>query len=129
MKNLKQRIRIDWHFLVVAVTTAAIGINFLANPGLLDDHSAYAFIVNVLDDAIFSVPILVGGVIGIILFFLNKRQFRTFFLVFYQFVWMILLLAYLWRAISGFPNSTWIMAACMNSAIFFLALWGDEDVG
>ncbi len=129
MKDLKQRIRTDWHFLVVAVTTAAIGLNFLAHPGLLDDHSAYAFIVNVLDDAVFSVPISVSGIVGVILFILNMRQFRSFFLVVYQFVWMVLLLAYAWRAVSGFPNSTWIMAACMNAAIFFLALWGDEDVG
>lgn len=127
MKDLKQRIRTDWQFLIVAVTTAAVGLNFLAHPGLLEDKSAYAFIVNVLDDAVFSVPILIGGGIGVFLFVLGKRQFRSMLLVFYQFVWMILLLAYAWRAITGFANSTWIMTLCTNAAIFFLALWGDVD--
>lgn len=128
MNDLLQRIRDDWQFLIVAVTTAAVGINFLIHPGLLEDKSAYAFIVNVLDDAVFSVPISVCGGFGTLLFFLGKRQFRAIFLVFYQFFWMILLLAYVWRALNGFPNSTWIMALCINSAVFFLALWGDVDV-
>lgn len=127
MKNLKQRIRDDWQFLIVAVTTAAIGLNFLVHPGLLEDKSTYAFIMNILDDAVFSVPILLGGSIGVFLFILGKRQFRSVLLVFYQFVWMILLLAYAWRALNGFPNSTWIMTLCINAAIFFLALWGDVD--
>lgn len=127
MKDLIQRIRTDWQFLIVAVTTAAIGLNFLAHPGLLEDHSAYAFIVNVLDDAVFSVPIVIGGGVGVFLFVWGKRRFRAVFLVFYQFVWMILLLAYVWRALNGFPNSTWIMTLCINAAIFFLALWGDVD--
>lgn len=127
MGDLIQRIRTDWQFLIVAVTTATIGLNFLAHPGLLEDHSAYAFIVNVLDDAVFSVPIVIGGGVGVFLFVLGKRQFRAAFLVFYQFVWMILLLAYVWRALNGFPNSTWIMTLCINAAIFFLALWVDVD--
>lgn len=127
MKDLKQRIRTDWQFLIVAVTTAAIGINFLVHPGLLEDKSTYAFIVNILDDAVFSVPILLGGGIGVFLFVLGKRQFRSVLLVFYQFVWMILFLAYLWRAITGFANSTWIMALAINVMIFLVALWGESD--
>lgn len=127
MGDLIQRIRTDWHFLIIAVTTAAIGLNFLAHPGLLEDHSAYAFIVNVLDDAVFSVPIVIGGGVGVILFVLGKKQFRAAFLVFYQFVWMILLLAYVWRVINGYPNSTWIMALCINVMVFLVALWGEED--
>jgi hypothetical protein len=127
MGDLIQRIRTDWHFLVIALTTTAIGLNFLIHPGLLEDQSAYAFIVNVLDDAVFSIPISVSGGIGSILFLLGKRRFRAVFLVFYQFFWMILLLAYVWRALNGFPNSTWIMALCINFAVFFLALWGDVD--
>lgn len=126
MKDLIQRIRTDWQFLIVAVTTAAIGINFLVHPGLLEDKSTYAFIMNILDDAVFSVPILIGGGIGVFLFVLGKRQFRSMLLVFYQFVWMILFLAYLWRAITGFVNSTWIMALEINVMIFLVALWGDE---
>lgn len=126
MKNLLQRILGDWQFLIVAVTTAAVGINFLIHPGLLEDKSTYAFIVNILDDAVFSVPILLGGSIGVFLFILGKRQFRSVLLVFYQFVWMILLLAYAWRAITGFVNSTWIMALAINVMIFLVALWGDE---
>lgn len=126
MKNLLQRIRGDWQFLIVAVTTAAIGINFLIHPGLLEDKSTYAFIVNILDDAVFSVPIVIGGGVGVFLFVLGKRQFRSVLLVFYQFVWMILLLAYLWRAITGFVNSTWIMALAINVMIFLVALWGDD---
>lgn len=127
MKDLKQRIRTDWQFLIVAVTTSAIGLNFLAHPGLLEDKSTYAFIVNILDDAVFSIPILLGGIIGVILFVLGKQQFRAGLLVFYQFVWMILLLAYAWRALNGFPNSTWIMALAINVMIFLVALWGDSD--
>lgn len=127
MKDLKQRIRTDWQFLIVAVTTAAVGLNFLAHPGLLEDHSAYAFIVNVLDDAVFSVPIVIGGGVGVFLFVLGKRQFRAAFLVFYQFVWMILLLAYVWRVVNGHPNSTWIMALCINVMVFLVALWGEEN--
>lgn len=127
MKDLKQRIRTDWQFLIVAVTTAAIGINFLVHPGLLEDKSTYAFIMNILDDAVFSVPILIGGGIGVFLFVLGKRQFRSALLVFYQFVWMILFLAYLWRAITGFVNSTWIMALAINVMIFLVALWGESD--
>ena len=127
MKDLIQRIRTDWQFLIVAVTTATIGLNFLAHPGLLEDHSAYAFIVNVLDDAVFSVPIVIGGGVGVFLFVLGKRQFRAAFLVFYQFVWMILLLAYVWRALNGSPNSTWIMTLCINVMVFLVALWGDID--
>lgn len=129
MDDLIKRIRNDWHFLVIAVATTAIGVNFLLHPGLLEDKSAYAFIVNVLDDAVFSIPITVSGGVGVLLFLLGKRQFRAAFLVFYQFFWMILLLAYVWRALNGYPNSTWIMALCINSAVFFLALWGDVDVG
>ncbi|MDT2756983.1 hypothetical protein P7G51_06275 [Enterococcus asini] len=127
MKNLIQRIRTDWQFLIVAVTTAAIGLNFLAHPGLLEDHSAYAFIVNVLDDAVFSVPIVIGGGVGVFLFVLGKRQFRAAFLVFYQFVWMVLLLAYVWQVVNGHPNSTWIMALCINVMVFLVALWGEEN--
>lgn len=126
MDDLIKRIRIDWQFLIVAVTTAAVGINFLVHPGLLEDKSTYAFIMNILDDAVFSVPILLGGGIGVFLFLLGKRQFRSVLLVFYQFVWMILLLAYAWRAITGFANSTWIMALAINIMIFLIALWGDE---
>ncbi|MEG0078224.1 hypothetical protein [Enterococcus sp.] len=126
MKDLVHRIRIDWQFLIVAVTTAAIGINFLAHPGLLEDKSTYAFIMNILDDAVFSVPILIGGFLGVILFALGKRQFRTAFLVFYQFVWMVFFLAYAWRAATGFHNSSWIMALMINVIIFLVALWGDE---
>lgn len=124
---MKKRIRSDWQFLVVALTTAAIGINFLMHPGLLEDKSTYAFIVNVLDDAVFSVPILVSGVIGTVLFIAGKRQFRSALLVFYQFVWMILFLAYIWRAISGFQNSSWVMALTINVMIFLTALWGDDN--
>lgn len=127
MKNFKQRIRIDWHFLVVAVTTAAIGLNFLAHPGLLDDHSAYAFIVNVLDDAVVSIPITIAGTIGIVTFTIGWVPARIPLLVFYQFIWMILFLAYLWRALNGSPNSSWIMALAINVMIFLVALWGDVD--
>lgn len=127
MSDLKNRLHQDWQFILIALTTAGVGINFLIHPGLLEDKSTYAFIMNVLDDAVFSVPIMVAGIIGVILFFLGKKQYRSFLLVFYQFVWMILLLAYAWRAISGFQNSSWIMALCINVAIFLLALWGDLD--
>lgn len=127
MSDLKNRLHQDWQFILIALTTAGVGINFLIHPGLLEDKSTYAFIMNVLDDAVFSVPIMVAGIIGVILFFLGKKQYRSFLLVFYQFVWMILLLAYAWRAISGFQNSSWIMALCINVAIFLLALWGDTD--
>lgn len=127
MSDLKKRLRQDWQFILIALTTAGVGLNFLIHPGLLEDKSTYAFIMNVLDDAVFSVPIMVAGIIGVILFFLGKKQYRSFLLVFYQFVWMILLLAYAWRAISGFQNSSWIMALCINVAIFLLALWGDSD--
>ncbi|MCD1023457.1 hypothetical protein [Enterococcus sp. SMC-9] len=127
MSDLKKRLRQDWQFILIALTTAGVGLNFLIHPGLLEDKSTYAFIMNVLDDAVFSVPIMVAGIIGVILFFLGKKQYRSFLLVFYQFVWMILLLAYAWRAISGFQNSSWIMALCINIAIFLLALWGDLD--
>lgn len=127
MSDFKKRLRDDWQFLTVAVTTAAVGINFLVSPNLLDDHSAYAFIVNVIDDAVFSVPILISGVLGSAFFVLNKKKFRSMFLVFYQFVWMILFLAYSWRAFTGHPNSSWIMALTINVAIFLIALWGDLD--
>lgn len=127
MSDFKNKLRQDWQFILIALTTAGVGINFLIHPGLLEDKSTYAFIMNVLDDAVFSVPIMVAGIIGVILFFLGKKQYRSFLLVFYQFVWMILLLAYAWRAISGFQNSSWIMALCINVAIFLLALWGDSD--
>lgn len=127
MKYFTKRLRDDWQFLIVALTTAAVGINFLVNPNLLDDHSAYAFIVNVIDDAVFSVPILIAGGLGSLFFVLNKKKFRSMFLVFYQFVWMILFLAYSWRAFTGFPNSSWIMALTINVAIFLIALWGDLD--
>lgn len=127
MSDFKKKLRQDWQFILIALTTAGVGINFLIHPGLLEDKSTYAFIMNVLDDAVFSVPIMVAGIIGVILFFLGKKQYRSFLLVFYQFVWMILLLAYAWRAISGFQNSSWIMALCINVAIFLLALWGDSD--
>lgn len=129
MSDFKKRLRQDWQFILIALTTAGVGLNFLIHPGLLEDKSTYAFIMNVLDDAVFSIPISVSGGVGVILFLLGKRQFRAVFLVFYQFFWMILLLAYVWRALNGFPNSTWIMTLCINFAVFFLALWGDEDVG
>ena len=77
MSDLLQRIRDDWHFLIVAVTTAGIGINFLVHPGLLEDKSTYAFIVNILDDAVFSVPILLGGSIGV--FLLESGSFAQYF--------------------------------------------------
>ena len=127
MSDFKKRLRQDWQFVLVALTTSGIGLNFLIHPGLLEDKSTYAFIMNALDDAAFSVPILATGIIGIILFCLNKKQYRNIFLVIYQFFWMILLLAYAWRAVSGFQNSSWIMALCINVAIFLLALWGDLD--
>lgn len=127
MKDLIQRIRTDWQFLIVAVTTAAVGLNFLAHPGLLDDHSAYAFIVSVLDDAVFSVPISVGGIIGIMTFIIGWVPARIPLLVFYQFVWIILFFAYIWRTFNGYPNSTWIMALAINVMIFLVALWGDVD--
>lgn len=123
----RKRIRKDWPFLLIALTTVAVGINFLINPNLLDDHSAYAFIVNVIDDAVFSVPILIAGVLGFVLYALGKRELRSIFLVVYQFIWMVLFLAYLWRAITGYPNSSWIMALMINIAIFLVALWGDVD--
>ena len=122
-----RRFRGDWQFVLVAVTTTVVGINFLANPNLLEDRSAYAFIVNALDDAVFAVPIVASGIIGVILFTLNKRQFRSAALVFYQFVWMILLSAYVYRAAVGYPNSTWIMALAINIMIFLIALWGDDN--
>lgn len=127
MKDFKKRLRQDWQFILVALTTAAVGLNFLIHPGLLEDKSTYAFIMNVLDDAVFSIPIMVAGITGVILFCLNKKQYRSFLLVFYQFVWMILFLAYAWRAVSGFQNSSWIMALSINIAIFLLALWGEAD--
>ena len=127
MKDLKQRIRTDWQFLIVAVTTAAVGINFLAHPGLLDDHSAYAFIVSVLDDAVFSVPISVGGVFGIMTFIFGWVRAGFAVLVFYQFGWLSLFFAYIWRTFNGYPNSTWIMALAINVMIFLVALWGDVD--
>lgn len=127
MKDFTKRLRDDWQFILVALTTASVGLNFLVHPGLLEDKSTYAFIMNLLDDAVFSVPILATGIIGVILFCLNKKQYRSFLLVFYQFVWMILFLAYAWRAISGFQNSSWIMALSINIAIFLLALWGEAD--
>lgn len=127
MSDLKKRLRQDWQFILIALTTAGVGLNFLIHPGLLEDKSTYAFIMNVLDDAVFSVPIMAAGIIGVILFLLGKKQYRSFLLVFYQFVWMILLLAYAWRAVSGYQNSSWIMALCINVAIFLLALWGDLD--
>lgn len=127
MSDLKKRLRCDWQFILVAITTSVAGLNFLVHPGLLEDKSTYAFIMNVLDDAVFSVPILVSGIIGIILFLLNKKQYRAFLLVTYQFFWMILFLAYAWRAISGYPNSSWVMALCINIAIFLLALWGETN--
>lgn len=123
MKDFIKRIRDDWEFLVVAITTSVVGINFLVNPNLLEDRSTYAFIMNVLDDAVFSIPIVIMGIVGVILFILNKRQFRSGLLMFYQFVWMILFLAYLWRAIVGFPNSSWVSALALNVVIFFIALW------
>lgn len=127
MSDFKKRLRQDWQFILVALTTAEVGLNFLIHPGLLEDKSTYAFIMNVLDDAVFSIPILVAGITGVILFCLNKKQYRSFLLVFYQFVWMILFLAYAWRAVSGFQNSSWIMALNINIAIFLLALWGEAD--
>jgi len=127
MSDFKKRLRQDWQFILIALTTAGVGLNFLIHPGLLEDKSTYAFIMNVLDDAVFSVPIMAAGIIGVILFLLGKKQYRSFLLVFYQFVWMILLLAYAWRAVSGYQNSSWIMALCINVAIFLLALWGDLD--
>ena len=127
MKNLIRRIRIDWQFLVVAVTTAAIGLNFLANPGLLDDHSAYAFIVSVLDDAVFSIPISIAGIIGMATFVIGWLPARIPLLVFYQFVWMVLFLAFIWRSFNGYPNSSWIMALAINVMIFLVALWGEAD--
>ncbi|WP_270596860.1 hypothetical protein [Enterococcus asini] len=127
MNRFKHRIRNDWQFLVVAVTTAAIGLNFLANPGLLDDHSTYAFIVSVLDDAVFSVPISITGIIGIITFSIGWVPARIPLLVFYQFVWTVLFLAYFWRTFNGYPNSSWIMALAINVMIFLVALWGEAD--
>lgn len=127
MKEFKQRIRIDWQFLVVAVTTAVIGLNFLSNPGLLDDHSAYAFIVSVLDDAVFSVPISIAGIIGVLTFIIGWVPARIPLLVFYQFVWMVLFLAFIWRSFNGCPNSSWIMALAINVMIFLVALWGEAD--
>lgn len=127
MKKIKKRIRKDWPFLLIALTTVAIGINFLVNPNLLDDHSAYGFIVNVIDDAVFSVPILIVGVTGFALYSFGKRGMRSIFLVFYQFIWMVIFLAYLWRAITSSPNSSWVMALMINIAIFLVALWGDMD--
>ncbi len=34
---MKKRIRKDWPFLLIALTTVAVGINFVVNPNLLDD--------------------------------------------------------------------------------------------
>ncbi|MDT2737693.1 hypothetical protein P7H00_11285 [Enterococcus pseudoavium] len=127
MKDFMRRFRGDWQFLLVSIATTVIGINFLVNPNLLEDRSAYAFIVNALDDAVFAVPIAIFGFIGVVLFVFNKRQFRSAALVFYQFIWMILLSAYFYRAIIGYPNSTWIMALAINIMIFLIALWGDDD--
>lgn len=121
-----RRLHTDWEFLIVAITTFLVGANFLINPGLLESGVAYSFIVDLIDDAIFSVPICLIGALGIIFFILNKRQFRAVFLVFYQFIWTILSLAYLWRELCGFHNSTWIMSLSINVMIFFVALWGDD---
>ena len=127
MQSLLKRIQSDWQFLLIALTTTAVGLNFLTHPGLLEDKSTYAFIMNVLDDAVFSIPILISGVIGSVLFAAGKRRFRSGLLVFYQFVWMVLFLAYAWRAFTGFQNSSWIMALAINFMIFLTALWGDAN--
>lgn len=127
MKKIRKRVSKDWHFLVLSLATVLVGINFLLNPDLLDDHSAYAFIVNVIDDAVFSIPILIIGLIGTVMFFVGNCRLRSLTLVVYQFIWMVVFLAYWWRAINGLPNSSWIMALMINIVIFCVALWGDVD--
>lgn len=123
---MKDRFHHDWYFLLITVTTMVAGLNFIINPDILDDRSAYAFIVNALDDLVFSIPMFVLGLFGIIAFLLGKKQFRTFLLVVFQFIWMILMLAYVWRIFTGYPNTTWVLALCLNAGIFLSALWGDE---
>lgn len=127
MNNFKHRLKTNWPFLILAITTALVGLNFLVNPGILDDRSAYAFIVNVLDDAVVSIPMIVSGTIGIVTFILGWSSARALLLVFYQFIWVTLCLAFLWRALNGYPNSSWIMALSISAMIFLVALWGDTD--
>lgn len=123
---MRERFHHDWHFILVSVTTMVAGLNFIINPDILDDRTTYAFIVNLLDDLAFSIPMFVLGLSGSILFFMGRKQFRTAYLVGFQFIWIILMLAYFWRACSGFPNTTWVLALCLNIGIFLSALWGDE---
>lgn len=126
MKGVRERFHHDWNFILIATATALGGLNFIINPNLLEDKSTYAFIVNLLDDLAFSIPMFIFGFVGMVLFLFGKKQYRTRFLVSYQFFWMTLFLAYLWRAFSGFPNTSWILALVLNAAIFLSALWGDE---
>lgn len=126
MKGVRERFRHDWNFILIAISTMFGGLNFIINPNLLEDKSTYAFIVNLLDDLAFSIPMFFLGIIGAVLFLFGKKQFRTAFLVSYQFIWMTLFLAYLWRASSGYPNTTWILALCLNVGIYLSARWGDE---
>lgn len=123
---MRERFHHDWHFLLISLTTTLAGLNFIRHPNLLEDKSTYAFIVNMLDDLAFSIPMFLLGCIGVMLFLFGKKQFRTTFLVSYQFIWMTLFSAYLWRSVTGFPNTTWILALCLNVGIFLSALWGDE---
>lgn len=123
---MRERFRHDWHFLLIALTTMLAGLNFMVNPGILDDRTTYAFIVNLLDDLAFSIPMFILGLSGSILFIFGKKQFRTIYLVGFRFIWMVMFLAYFWRALSSFPNTTWVLALCLNTAIFLSALWGDD---
>lgn len=123
---MRERFHYDWHFILIALTTMVAGLNFMVNPGILDDHSAYAFIVSLLDDLAFSIPMFVLGFFGSVAFLLGRKQLRTAFLVSFQFIWMVLMLAYLWRAFSGFPNTSWVLALYLNGSIFLSAWWGDE---
>lgn len=127
MSDFKKQLYDDWEFLLVAITTALTGIIFLMSPGILEDRSAYAFIVNVLDDDIFSIPTTTIGIVGIVLFIRRLKKYRSVLLTIYQFIWVILLLAYAWRAVAGYPNSSWVMAGAINIMIFLVALWGDSD--
>lgn len=127
MQKLKHRIQFDWHFLVIALSTTMVGSNFILNPGLMDDSSAYAFLVSIVDDTAFAVPVALVGLFGLIAFTAGWVPIRSLLLTVYQFIWVILFLAYLYRAFNGYPNSSWIMALSINLAIFFIALWGDYN--
>lgn len=125
---MRDRLRKDSYYLVVSLITFLCGLNFVINPDIMQDKSSYSFIVNVLDDKVFTYPMLTLGLLGTVAFFGGLIKFRSFFLVIYQFIWVILTLAYLWMAWSSSPNSTWIISSGLNVLIFLSAYWGDDYV-